>query len=487
MDHMDRSPNCRQYISHTFPLQDGGNNFIDDFYAFDEERPPRLLPLSRKDKIGYVLIVMALTLGASGGIGGGGIVVPVYLLVLGLTPRVAIPIGSVTVLGGAFASTLLNWVRRHPLADRPLIDWDLVLVMEPLTLIGTIIGTICHRIFSEKLLVVLLVLLLSITAHSTLKKGMRIYRAEVRYMRHLKEAQLEGMPLSPPRKVIFGVDSADAAESPPQLRPDHTLDLIEKERILIVNPDFVTLRSDLIEQEKVTPRSKILAVMIMFTILIVLNYLVGNDDYKSPFYIQCGSAAFYMIHLVMIAFLVASAWMAHTYLVARHEIKDMMRVGYADGDIKWTSKSAFAYPFLFTIAGLFAGMFGIGGGVIIVPLLLTLGVHPNVASATSSAMVAFTSFASTSTFAAFGLILHDYAIFGFCVAFVSSLVGQKLMLQLRKATSASGRSFERNSYIAFVIGGVVLVSAILMTVQYVFSIVKEPDQDYGGICDGLHF
>jgi hypothetical protein len=48
------------------------------------------------------------------------------------------------------------------------------------------------------------------------------------------------------------------------------------------------------------------------------------------------------------------------------------------------------------------------------------------------------------------------------------------------------RDFERNSYIVLVIGGVVLVSALLMTIQYVFMIVDEPDGDVG-LCDGLQF
>jgi hypothetical protein len=61
------------------------------------------------------------------------------------------------------------------------------------------------------------------------------------------------------------------------------------------------------------------------------------------------------------------------------------------------------------------------------------------------------------------------------------------MRQLRQATSASGRNFERNSYIAFVIGGVVLISALLMTIQYVLLIVQEPDDFSQGVCDGISY
>ena len=70
---------------------------------------------------------------AGGGIGGGGILVPIYILVMEFSPKHAIPLSNITVFGGAVANTLLNTRKRHPLADRPLVDWDLILVMEPLS------------------------------------------------------------------------------------------------------------------------------------------------------------------------------------------------------------------------------------------------------------------------------------------------------------------------------------------------------------------
>jgi multisubunit Na+/H+ antiporter MnhE subunit len=94
-----------------------------------------------------------------------------------------------------------------------------------------------------------------------------------------------------------------------------------------------------------------------------------------------------------------------------------------------------------------------------------MGVHPSVVSATSSAMILFTSFASTTSFFVFGLILWDFAIVGFLVGFIAAFIGALLMRQARQAKSASGRDFERNSYTAFAIGGVILISALLMTIE----------------------
>ena len=61
--------------------------------------------------------------------------------------------------------------------------------MEPLVLVGALFGSILHRVISGKVLSVLLVLLLSIVAHTTLVKAKRMYDAEKRYIEHLKTAR----------------------------------------------------------------------------------------------------------------------------------------------------------------------------------------------------------------------------------------------------------------------------------------------------------
>jgi uncharacterized membrane protein YfcA len=52
------------------------------------------------------------------------------------------------VLGGAVANFALNARRRHPGVDRPLVDWDLILVMEPPTIGGALIGSFINKVSS---------------------------------------------------------------------------------------------------------------------------------------------------------------------------------------------------------------------------------------------------------------------------------------------------------------------------------------------------
>jgi uncharacterized membrane protein YfcA len=133
-------------------------------------------------------------------------------------------------------------------------------------------------------------------------------------------------------------------------------------------------------------------------------------------------------------------------------------------------------------------MLGIGGGMVCVPILLSMGVHPAVVAATSSTMVFFTAALSTSSFAVFNLILWDYAVVCIFIGLFASLLGQGLMTKARQSKTA-GANFERNSFIAYCIGGVVLLSALLMTIQYVMAIVNYDENGFqtagSGLCEGF--
>ena len=269
------------------------DDYVDDFYAFQEdEGPPTLFPITVNEVVGYWLAAMGATLAAGGGIGGGGIFVPVYIVVMQLPLHIAIPLSAVTVMGGAAASTFVNIRRRHPIADRPIIDWDIILVMQPLILMGALIGTLLHRVLSEQILVVMLVLFLTITARAMLTKARKMYDAETKYIAKLETAQSHIWVKREER--LEQISENMTVETP---LPDKRA--LEKQRILISNPDFQTLRSDLLEQEKVNPREKIIAIIIMFSVLIFLNIMVGGGGYVSPWGIRCGGIAFWVVHVII--------------------------------------------------------------------------------------------------------------------------------------------------------------------------------------------
>lgn len=91
-------------------------------------------------------------------------------------------------------------------------------------------------------------------------------------------------------------------------------------------------------------------------------------------------------------------------------------------------------------------------------------------------MILFTSFTATSSFIAFGLLIPDYGIACLLVGFIATYYGQITLYYFMN-------KYQRNSYIAFSIGGVVLLSAFLMTIQSMLSLAEGHHREAStGIC-----
>ena len=82
-----------------------------------------------------------------------------------------------------------------------------------------------------------------------------------------------------------------------------------------------------------------------------------------------------------------------------------------------------------TLAGVVAGFFGVGGGIVKGPLMLEMGVDPTVAAATSITMILFTSSAASVLYISFGVPV-DYAKVVFATGALFTALGQSLVSRL---------------------------------------------------------
>ena len=80
-------------------------------------------------------------------------------------------------------------------------------------------------------------------------------------------------------------------------------------------------------------------------------------------------------------------------VVQKRRYADKLTASYPfqEGDVQWTGRNLYMYPALSAFAGVCGGLLGIGGGMIMGPLLLELGMKPMSASATSATTVMVTS------------------------------------------------------------------------------------------------
>ena len=288
-----------------------------EHYTYEQHKP--LLPLEAKDYRGFFCAVIGLMIAAGGGIGGGGILVPIYILVMGFTPKHAIPLSNITVFGGSLANTYLNASKRHPLADRPLVDWDLILIMEPLTIAGALIGAFLNKLLREEVLAVMLVLLLSFTAYNTLKKAIKMYKRESLAFKEQISSSITGESELTTVSVEEDEEEDDHAE---EALLNDVGNSADEEQMIEVEIEENAALTKILEEEKKIPMGNITLLIIMFVVVLFINLMKGGGAFPSPLGIKCGSTSFWTANFIMIAWIVMISAMARSYLLKRYELKE---------------------------------------------------------------------------------------------------------------------------------------------------------------------
>lgn len=128
--------------------------------------------------------------------------------------------------------------------------------------------------------------------------------------------------------------------------------------------------------------------------------------------------------------------------------------------------NALSFPVIALLAGLLGGVFGIGGGMLISPLLLQAGISPEVTAATCSFMVFFSATMSAIQYLLLGME-HIYIALGFAlICFSASLIGLKVV---HRAVEKHGRA----SLIVFSVGTVMALSTVLITTFGALDVWKD--------------
>ena len=129
---------------------------------------------------------------------------------------------------------------------------------------------------------------------------------------------------------------------------------------------------------------------------------------------------------------------------------------FLEGDVRWDGVRAARAMVLAFVAGVVAGLVGVGGGMVLGPMMLELGVLPQVSSATTGTMVLLTSSSAAAVFLLGGLIPLDYAGGLALVAAMGGFAGKAGVAMLVKRYRAS-------AFIILLLGGLIATSMLATT------------------------
>ncbi|MBA0823565.1 hypothetical protein Goarm_020290, partial [Gossypium armourianum] len=348
-----------QQVSNNDDMNQSSNLLESPYNLSTTEKVWPALELNWRLVMATVIGFLGSACGTVGGVGGGGIFVPMLTLIVGFDTKSAAAISKCMIMGASASSVWYNLRVPHPTKEVPIIDYDLALLFQPMLMLGITVGVALSVVFPYW---------------------------------HITQI------------LCFN---------------------LRWKRLLVLA-----------------------TVWVLFTVIQVIK----NDV------VPC--TTLYWV-LFCLQFPIATLVFGYEATKLYKEHKKRMSTGNAEtvcgASIQWSPLNIAFCALCGILGGTVGGLLGSGGGFILGPLLLEIGVIPQVASATATFVMMFSSSLSVVEFYLLKRFPMPYALYLMGVSILAGFWGQyfvrKLITILRRA-----------SLIVFILSGVIFASALTMGV-----------------------
>ncbi|KAL1182884.1 hypothetical protein V6Z11_A02G144300 [Gossypium hirsutum] len=380
--------------------------------------------------VGSVLGFLGAAFGSVGGVGGGGIFVPMLALIIGFDPKSSTAISKCMITGAAAATVCYNIGQRHPTLELPLIDYDLALLFQPMLVLGISIGVGFNVIFADWMITVLLIIVFIAMSTKSFLKGIQTWKREtIKKKEAARHLELNG-------ELTQHEVTTESKEGKPK----------------------VSLIENICWKE--------LGLLVVVWILILALQIAKN-------YSTTCSAEYWVLNFLQIPVTVGvSSYEAVFLYKGRRKIA-------SKGDVvaNWRVHKLVIYCGFGVLAGVLGGMLGLGGGFILGPLFLEMGIPPQVSSATATFAMLFSASMSVVEYYLLKRFPIPYALYLAGVATIAAFVGQHVVGKVIKILG-------RSSIIIFILAGMIFGSAISLGGLGIAKMIKRIERkEYMGFED----
>ena len=430
-----------------------------------------ILPFIRS--VGTIFWFLTAGIATACGVGGGGIYVPLGILLLRFPPKSSSGLSQASIFGASLGGILVNLRKHHPnehmrdtkgtpsenhpgkiksyekdkgpaaiendraayLAEgdgkrkfytRPVIDYDMALFLAPMEMAGAVLGVIFQRLFPDWLFVSLAAIVLGFTSFKTFQKFKSKHKQE-------KEDRAAFTRLSA-LETEHNNKEAGLDE-----RTNGSIEMTQTEKN--VETDYAKMDSSKSEEEddpvelekrrnflqhdsRQYPIEKIAYLILLWVGLTVITFLKGGKGVDSVIGVTCQDPGYYILLAAQFLWTLGFAAFFAVKNVKMTQAKQAVNYPFLETDVLWDSKHTWNYASVTFVAGIVAGLIGIGGGMVLGPLMLVMGVHPSVSTATTASMILLTSSSVAVMFVMSGLVPWEYAVYFFSVCLVGAYIGK---------------------------------------------------------------
>eukprot|EP00455_Lapot_gusevi_P028602 TRINITY_DN3058_c0_g2_i1.p1 TRINITY_DN3058_c0_g2~~TRINITY_DN3058_c0_g2_i1.p1 ORF type:complete len:508 (+),score=167.93 TRINITY_DN3058_c0_g2_i1:96-1526(+) len=429
----------------------------------------------------FLLFYLSGILAGTAGGAGGALFIPV-LLVLFDFYVFAIPLSRAAVLGAACAFAIQNLSnRKPPKGCVSLIAYDVAVMMEPMTLLGTSIGVRLNKMCPQWMIVGTLIMVLSTSAASTWRKANKKYEEENKLFQS-EALSAKSSPRAAAAIPLAAVGSTSGEAQPSgqgQGQGQGQADM-EAGGVAQSGDDEQPLLGtsnapiDPRQQHLLMPMSAARcfgSIFVCWITVLAVNFALIDLGARTVSGVVCGTAEFWAVFCSAIPVIVAVTYWNALHLNKMEVLREKDSVQVAADSVRWNVRNLAVYSAACLMAGAVGALAGVGGSTIKGPLLLQFGLDPLVAQATAQLMLLTTVSSTMIQYWYLQMLPTGYAVVFFLLGFASGYSGQALMDWIVAR-------YRRTSMVVYALAGYILIAVLSMTAIGINQIIKDYHNQY---------
>jgi uncharacterized membrane protein YfcA len=343
------------------------------------------------------------------------------------------------MIGGGAIANFLHAIRRQRLtAPRPLIDFHASSLLQPSILTGNILGIILNRVLPDWLILSVMTATIIYTIYTTTQKFWKTWRAD----------------RAAPTAVLGGEIELEELEV-----DDENLEELHESN------DHSSKREALEQQEQQIPIWKLALSFGLMGLITLHSILLGGKGGSSIAGIRNCTWQYWLFTFALLPPLAGIGWFLGRQLVKLYEEKRSCGFQFLPSDIEWSPKRIYIALGVSVGAGCLSSLLGVGVGMVINPLLWSMGSAPDCSAATSSFLILFSSASAIVQYGVIGRIQWDYALFLFFLGLLGSVVGQNIL-------GAIVKRYKSQAYILLAMLLITAPGAILLLTSMLTGLIQ---------------
>lgn len=379
---------------------------------------------------GYVFISLISALSTVAGFGGGGLFLPIFILLFDIKIKYAIPLSVISVFASCVCRNIYYLNKKYSkneFKNRFLINHTPGIIIITFSAITSFIGVLLHELIPKFISLILIIIILSISFYKITRKAFNL------------------------KKQYFI-----------QKKMDEDLQRnIQRGLAIRVIPKVNQKKGD-------TFCDSFVFNLFMLFIVGAMSFLVYTIKSKE----KC-SSSFYVTLIMQIGIILFFGGCYSVYLLDNFSKKRKNNYNFVPGDILWNSKKVRILALASCASGLCSTYLGIGPGIILSPVLFSIGMTPKTLVVSAPLFMMYDTAIAIIQFIIVHRIKYQYAAFALTASSIGTLIGiiiNKYIID----------KFKKQYLIVFLLALLIMCSAVSLITKLIIE--NDFSIDFGSIC-----